>query len=160
MEVVLHTQHHGLIFRNSLHFVPPFPRNLNTRLHSLCSGIHGQHHAKAKEPGDKSGKLGKDVIVKGPRAQRQARCLLDQGLHQCWMTVALVNRRISRQEVEIVTALRIPDRRSLCSRKDYGQRVIVVCCIVLLRPDSFFSRCSVVCHGFQYTSQRSQHSQR
>ena len=40
MEVLGNTHHHGLILRNALDLVAPFPSNLDSRLDCLSTRVH------------------------------------------------------------------------------------------------------------------------
>lgn len=132
VEVVLNTEHEGLVLRDALDLVPPLSGNLDAGLDGFGASVHGQHHVEAKELGDELGELGEHIVVKGTRAQGQARGLVDQDLHQFGMAVSLVHGGIGRQEVQVVTALGIPYGRAQRTRKDDGQRVVVVSGIVML----------------------------
>lgn len=120
MEVVLSTQDNGLVLWDALNLVSPLPGDLDTSLHSLRTGVHRQDHVKTKELGDKLRKPGENVIVEGAGTKSQSRGLFNQRFDQLGVTVTLVDGRVGRKEVEVVTAFWIPDGGSLSASKDYG----------------------------------------
>lgn len=60
------------------------------------------------------------------------------------MTVALVHSRVGGEEVQVVTAFGIPDRSTLGTGKDNGERMIVMGRILLFRLNSLHGRGCVV----------------
>lgn len=147
MEVVLRTQHNGLVLGNTLDLVSPLASDLDAGLDGFGAGVHGQHQVKAKEFSDEFGESGKNIIVESAGAQRQARGLLNQGFDQLGVTMALVHGRVGSQKIKIVTTFWIPNRGSLSASKDNGERMVVVRRKVMLGLDGFSGGRRVVGHG-------------
>ena len=146
MEVVLRTQNNGLVLGNTLDLVSPLASDLDAGLDGFRAGVHGQHQIKAKVFSNKFGKPGENVIVESPGAQRQTRGLLNQRFNQLGMTMTLVHSRVGRQKIKIVTTFWIPNRRSLSTSKDNGERMVVVRRKVMLGLDGFRGGRRVVGH--------------
>lgn len=140
MKVLRHRQDQGLVLGNALCLVAPLSRNLDGRLDGLCARVHGQDHVEAKRLGDDLGKARKDIIVKGSRAQGQGAGLVDEGLDELGVAVALVDGAVGRQKVEIVLALGVPDVAALGLAEDDGQRVVVVGGVLVLGLDALVGR--------------------
>ena len=146
MEVVLGAQHNGLVLGNTLDLVSPLASDLDAGLDGFGAGVHGQHQIKAKEFSDKFSESGEDIIVESPGAQRQARGLLNEGFNQLGVTMALVHSRVGREKIKIVTTFWIPNRGSLSTSKDNGERMVVVRRKVMLGLDGFRGGRRVVRH--------------
>ena len=91
MEIFRYTQDKSLIEWDALLFVPPFPGELDSRLDSLSSSIHGQHHLETEEFGNKLSESWENIIIKRSGAQGQPRSLFHQGLDQLRMTMTLID---------------------------------------------------------------------
>jgi hypothetical protein len=126
MKVFGHAENESFPLRDPLGLVPPFAGNLDGRLDRLGARVHGHDHVEAKELGHELGKAREDVVVEGARAQRQGRRLLDQGLDELRVAVALVDGRVRRQEIQVLSTLGVPDRRPRRPGKDHRQGVVVV----------------------------------
>ena len=132
MEVVLGTQDDRLVLRNTLHLVSPLPGDLDTGFDSLRTRVHGQNHIETEEFSDKLGEAWEDIVIEGTRAQSDPGRLFHESGHQFRVAVALVDRRVCGQEVQIVTTLGVPDRGALSPSEDDGERMIVVSGIIIL----------------------------
>lgn len=126
VEVVLRAQDDRLVLRNTLDLISPLTSDLNTGLDSLCTRVHGQNHIEAEVLSDKLGEAWKDIVVEGTRAQSDPRRLVHESGDQLRVAVALVDRRVCGQEVQVVTTLGVPDRGALSPSEDDGERVVVV----------------------------------
>jgi hypothetical protein len=144
VEVILSTQDHRLVLRDTLDLVSPLASDLDTRLDRLGTRVHGHDHVEAKVAGDELGEAGEDVIVESAGAQSQPRSLVHQSSDQLGVAVTLIHSRVRGEEVEIVTSLGIPDGGTLGARKHHGQRVVVVSGIVVLGLNGLLGRGSVV----------------
>lgn len=126
VKVIRCSKDERLALGHTLDLVRPLARNLDGCLDRFGSGIHGQNHVVAENMANLLRPFGKDIIVKSARRQRQTLGLLAQGLHQLGVTVTLVNGRVGRQTVNVLSTLGIPDSGALCSRKDNRQRMVIV----------------------------------
>lgn len=132
MEVVEGREDECLVLLDALDLVRPLAGNLDGRLNRLGARVHGQNHIVAKHLADLLSPLGKDVIVKGARAEGQAASLLGEGLDELRVAVALVDGAVGGQEVEVLAALGVPDVDALGAGEDDGQRVVVVGGVLVL----------------------------
>jgi len=126
VEVFLDGKNECLVLRNSLALVAPFPCNLDRRLDSFCTSVHGQDHLKAKHLGDGLGEFWKDIVVKSPRAESESRGLVDECLYEFRVTVTLVDGAVSGQEVKVMLSFWIPDGAAESLAEDNRKRVVVV----------------------------------
>lgn len=144
MEVIRCAKHTGLALGHSLDLVSPLTGNLDGGLDGLGTRVHGQYHVIAEGIADFLGPNGEDVIVECARSECDSASLLGKGLDQLWVTVALVDSTVGREKIEVVLALGIPHVDPLGPCEDDGQRVVVVCCVLVLGRDGRRRRGCVV----------------
>lgn len=144
VEVVLSTQNHRLVLRDTLDLVPPFAGDLDAGLDGFGAGVHGQDHVVAEELGDELGEAREDIVVEGARAESQTGGLVAERGDQLGMAMALVDGGVGRQEVEVVAALGVPGGRALGAGEDDGERMVVMGGIVLFELDGFLGGRGVV----------------
>ena len=144
MEVIRGAEDQGLALGHLFDLVGPLPRNLDSRLDGLGARVHGQHHVVAKGLPDLLGPDGEDVIVKGPRAQRQPPYLLCERLYQLGVAVALVDGAVGRQEVDVALALRVPHVDALAAGEDDGDGVVVMSGVLILGGNGPLGRRGIV----------------
>ena len=101
MKVLRHAKDQCLILWDAFHFIPPFSCNLHSSFYSLSTSIHRKYHVETKELCDEFSKSREHIIVKGPRTQGESRCLFGQGFDELGVAVALIDRTVCTEEVEI-----------------------------------------------------------
>lgn len=127
VEVLLHAEDEGFILWDLLDFVPPLPCDLDACLDRFGARVHREHHVEAHHGGHLLGELWEDIVVEGAAAEGDARGLLDQGLDQFRVAVALVDGGVGGEEVEVLFAFGVPDGAAGGFGEDDGERVVVVC---------------------------------
>ena len=138
MEIVVCAKDQRLALGHLLDLISPLAGDLDGRLDRLGARVHGEDHVEAEGVADLLGPDGEDVIVEGARTEGDAASLLGKGLDQLWVTVALVDGTVGREEIEVVLALGIPHVYTLGPSEDDGQRVVVVGCVLVLGRDGGF----------------------
>lgn len=140
MEVLRSSKDESLIGRDTLDLVSPLAGELDGRLDSLSTSVHGQNHVVAKHLVDLLSPLGEDIVVEGAGAEGQTAGLLGEGLDELGVAVALVDGAVGGQEVEVLATLGIPHVDALSAREDDGERVVVVSGELLLGGDGAVGR--------------------
>ncbi|KAI3475961.1 hypothetical protein L1887_62519 [Cichorium endivia] len=126
VEVACDREQTRLALGDALLHVAPLARELERRLDRLGARVHGKHHLVSKRLGDLFGKGRKGRVVEGARAERELLRLRHERAHNVRVAVALVDRTVGGEEVEVLTSLGVPDVGALRAVKDDGQRVVVV----------------------------------
>ena len=85
------------------------------------------------------------VIAKGARGEREPRRLIDKRLHDARMAMALIDRGIGRQAVQIAPPIHIPDINALSPRQHHVQRLIVHRAEFGLARDKIVDAVQVLC---------------
>lgn len=147
VEVLLHTEHKRLVLGNALGLVSPLARNLDSRLYRFCASVHGQNHVEAGHARDLLGELGEDIVVECSAAECQAAGLVDKGLDELRVAVALVHSGVCRKEVKVVLSLGVPYTATLRFREDDGQWVVVVRGVRCLGGHRLLRGRGMVCGG-------------
>ena len=113
VEVVLANNNFGLVFRHPFDLVTPFAHYLDGALHRLRSAVHGQDFMRTGKLAQLLIKKSQLIIAEGAGSQSQLLGLVDHGLQDLGVAVALVDGRIGRQAVEVFIALYVPDPHPL-----------------------------------------------
>ena len=150
VEILGSSKYQCLSLWDTLHFVCPLPRNLDSGLDSLCSGVHWQNHVISKHLLDLLCPLGEDIVVEGARGEGEARSLLGQCLDQLGVAMALIDSTICGETVDVMLSFRVPNARTLCPSKDNWERMIVVCGVLVLGFDGARGRGGMVFGLCQY----------
>lgn len=132
MEVVGDGKDEGLASLDALDLVRPLAGDLDGGLGSLSARVHGQDHVVAKDVANLLGPLGEDIVVEGAGAEGEGGGLLDEGLDELGVAVALVDGRVGGEEVHVLAALGVPDVDALGLGEDDGERMVVVGGILVL----------------------------
>jgi hypothetical protein len=135
VEVVSDAEDKSLVLLDSLDLVSPLSGNLDSGLGGLNTRVHGQDHLIAKDLANLLGPLGKYVIVKCSRGQRQATGLFSQSLDKLRVAMALVDGTVRRKKIKVLAALGVPDIYALGPGEDNGKRVVVVSSELILGLD-------------------------
>ena len=131
--------HLSLVRGNLLALIAPAARGFDGGFHRLGARIHRQHDIEPGKVSQFFAEMRQLFVVKSPRRQRHLPRLFDEGGEQHRMRVALVQRRVSTQAIEIALAGRIVDPHALGAFDDYGQRVVVVGAKLLFDFEEFRS---------------------
>ena len=74
-------------------------------LHGFRAGVHGQHHLHAAQPREFLDEARQLVVAEGARGERDARGLLLKRLENARMAMALVERRVGAQAIQVALAV-------------------------------------------------------
>jgi GNAT superfamily N-acetyltransferase len=133
-----------LLRRDALFAIAPAPRRLDRRLDRLGAGVHRQDARRAggAEQEVRRRELTQLLleerqlaVAKGARGQGHAARLLDERLQDARVAVALIERRIGGQPVEIFLALDVGDPHPLGLGDDQIEGVIVARAVASLELD-------------------------
>mmetsp|Transcript_13686 Transcript_13686/g.31105 ORF Transcript_13686/g.31105 Transcript_13686/m.31105 type:complete len:358 (+) Transcript_13686:671-1744(+) len=125
-EIALGKQDTSLIVGNPLDVVAPSTGKLARCFPSLDTTVHGQDLVVSEHGSEVLGELGVLVVPESARRQRNGTSLLSHHLHQPWVAMSLVHRRVGRQEIKIPLAIRIPHKDSLSLGQHRRNGVVVV----------------------------------
>lgn len=131
VEVVCTDDDLGLASGDALDLVAPLADRLDARLHRLGAGVHREGTVEAGKPAEL---LEEGAEVVGPESaagQSQPVHLLDRGLPDSRMAMALVESRIRGQHVQVFVVLSVPDPDTAPPCQDDRQRMVVVSSIPL-----------------------------
>ena len=137
VEVPLANDDLRLLRRDSFSFVCPFAANLDGGFDGFGAGIHRQHFFETKELGDKLLINTQLVVVKSTRSERKRFCLSHHGIDDARMAVALIHRRVGREEIVVPFAFQIPYIYAFAAREHDRQRVIIVCTVLIFKRHRF-----------------------
>ena len=98
-----------LVLRHLLDLVCPLSRNLDRRLNSFRTSIHGQHHIVSKHIFDLLRPFREDIVVEGAGREGKPLSLLAQCLHELGMAMPLVDSGVGREAVDVVLSLWVPN---------------------------------------------------
>jgi hypothetical protein len=112
VEILLYGEDQRLVLLDTLDFVTPLARDLDSCLNGLCTSVHGQDHVEAEQLGGIFGEAREDIVVEGATAEGQPRSLLSESLDKLGVAVALVDGAVGGEEVEVVLALGVPNTAS------------------------------------------------
>eukprot|EP01137_Pigoraptor_chileana_P009058 Opistho-2@56753 len=125
-EVALGEDDFGLVMGHSLCRVRPLARELDGRFAALGASVHGQHLVVAEKIRDEELKYAQLVTVESTRRERQLLALIDHGLYDPRMAVALINGRVGAQKVKIALSLDVVQKDPLATLENGGKRGVVV----------------------------------
>ncbi len=137
VEVAGEDQDLGLAVRHALDLVAPLARGLDRGLHRLGTRVHGQHPRVAGQLAHLPVQRAQLVVAERPRGQRHLLGLLDQRAADPRVGVALVDRGVGGEEVEVLVALDVPDPDALGALDHHVQRVVVVRSVGVFQTDEF-----------------------
>ncbi len=144
VEVVLTDDDLGVQVGDALDAVAPEACRLDRGLDRLRAGVHRQHHVVSGEVAQVLGHQGELVVAEGARGEGEPFGLLNERPHDAWVAVALVDRRVGAQAVQVTFALHIPDPDPLSPFDDHINRVIGVRAVGVLQSDVVLSL-----HGYR-----------
>lgn len=104
-EVLIRKQNTSLVGRNALDGVAPPTRELDRRLPTLDSRVHGQDAIVAKVLRDEATVVSQGIVVEGSAGERQILGLIDESPDDLGMTVALIDGRVRAQEVKVLATV-------------------------------------------------------
>ena len=103
---------------NALDGVGPLPSRLDGRLYRLCSGVHRQRRREARQATQFREKRPKLIVEEGPGGECQAIGLRLECRDDVGMAVALIERRVAGEHVQIATPLRVLNPGAARTRDD------------------------------------------
>src|SRR4051812_7922575 len=101
MEVLLAHYDLSLVFGYALYFISPPACQFQPRFYCLYTRIHRQHFIVPEQLCDILLIFTQHIIMKRARREREALSLFYERLYYPRMAMALVDRRIARQEVVV-----------------------------------------------------------
>lgn len=132
MEVVFADDDLGLAFGDALDLVAPLAGDLERRLDGLGAGVHGQNHLEAGELGKLLVEERELVVAEGARGKGDALGLFLHGGEDTRVAVALVDRRVGGEEVEVAAAVDVIDPDARGAFDDDIKRLVVVRAVLIL----------------------------
>jgi hypothetical protein len=135
MEVVGAGDDLGPAVADAFDAIAPGARGLDRRFHRLRAGVHRQAHVGAGELAQLLEERAELDVVERARGDRDLVGLLFERGHDFGMAVALVHRRVARQEVEVTTALRIPHPDAGGSLDDHREGLVVAGAVTVHQLD-------------------------
>jgi hypothetical protein len=123
VEVALEDQDLGLAVGHALDRVGPLAGGLDRGLDRLGPAVHGQHARKPGELRDLLAERSELVVAERPRGEADPARLPHHGRDQAGVAVALVDRRVGGEEVEVALALDVPHPGALGALHDHVQRM-------------------------------------
>jgi len=135
VEIVGEDEDLALPVGHAAHRLPPLAGHLDGRLDPLGAAVHGQETVVAGEAADLLAETAQLVVAEGARAEGETRRLLGYDLDELRMAVALVDRRIGGEEVEVALAFDVPDPGTFAARDHDVERVVVVGAVAVLEGD-------------------------
>src|SRR6185437_14366883 len=106
----------------------------------LGAGVHHQGHLEAGDLVEVAEEKRKLVIAEGARGERDARGLLLHSGEDFRVAVALIDRRIGGEEVEIAAAADVRDPRAGSALDDDVEGMVVVGAVAVFEGDQFFGK--------------------
>ena len=132
-----------LVARHTFDLVRPLARQLERSFDSFRPAVHRQGHFVASHLGKLFIEQRQLIIAKSARRQRDFPGLLQQSIQDLRVNVSLVDRRISRETIEIFLSIDIVDPDAFGALDDHIERMII------MRPVLFFDSNKIFCiHNF------------
>ena len=126
MEVAFAANDLYLIVRDTFLDNTPTAGQLQACLVSFGARVHGQHLVVAKVFGNIFFPYAESVVIESAAAEGEAFGLVGHGLDDLGVAMALVDSRISRQEVKVFFSFDIPNLGALTFGEDDRQRMVVM----------------------------------
>ncbi len=146
MEVALNGDDFGLMARHALNPVGPFAGQFDGRLNRFGARVHRQGHFVAAELREFFVKERQLVVAESARGQGHFFGLREHRIENARVNVALVDRRISRQAIEVLVAFDIMHPDAFGAFNDHIERMVVVGAVLLFDFDKLFG-----IHGFAFS---------
>ena len=105
----------GLVLRHALDLVAPLAHRLDRGLDRLGARVHRQDLVRAGQRRELLVEAAELVVAEGAAGQRQPAGLLDHRREDLRVAVALVDRRVGGEAVEVAVALDVGDPGALAS---------------------------------------------
>ena len=116
----------GAVLRHALHLVAPFAHRLDRRLDRLGARVHRQDLVRVGQVRELLVEAAELVVAEGAAGQGQARGLLGQRLQDLRVAVALVDRRVGGEAVEVAAALDVGHPGALALGQHDVEGLVVV----------------------------------
>ena len=125
VEIVAADDDLGAVLRHAFRAVAPLARELDRRLDGFGARVHRQRHLHARERAELGQERAHLIVVHGARRQREAPGLLDERRDDARMAMALVQRRVRADAVEVAAPFDVPNPNALAAADDDGQRRVI-----------------------------------
>ena len=132
---------------DALAHVAPAPRGLDGGFDRFGAGVHRQHDVETGEARELLAEERQLVVVERARRQRDLVRLLDERREDGRVRVALVERRIRAQAIEIAPSLDVVDPHAGRAGDDDRQRVVVARAPAGLERQQILCDCLRGTHG-------------
>src|SRR5690606_16257307 len=106
--------------------IAPFARELDRGLDRFRAGVHWQRHVHLRGIAQLLEERAEPIVVHRPRRQRQPAGLSEQRLQDTRVTMALIQRGVGADAIEVLPSLDIPCKDALCPCDDDRERRVVV----------------------------------
>ena len=116
----------GLPVRHALHLVAPFAHRLDRALHRLGAAVHRQHLVRAGQRRDLLVERGNWSLWKAREVSVSLLACSHHRGQDFWMAVALIDRRIGGEAVEITVAVDIPHPDAFAARQHDADRLVII----------------------------------
>ena len=142
VKIVFADDDFGVVQGDALAGVAPPASGLDGRLHGFRAGVHRQHHLHAAELREFGAEERELIVAEGARGERNPLGLFLERLDDARMAVALIDRRVGAQTVQIPAAVDVVDPGSASPLDHDIQRMVVMRAPPVLDGDEFFGPCS------------------
>jgi hypothetical protein len=122
VEVVATDDDLRAILSDTLGTVAPLARELDRRLDGLGARVHRQCHIETRERAELVQERAHAIVVHGARRQRQAPGLLDERRDDAEMPMAVIQRRVRADAIEITPPFDVPNPNTFAAADDDRQR--------------------------------------
>ena len=137
MEISFARDYFGLSSGYSFDVVGPLSGNFDCGFNRFGACIHGKHFVVSEIARHELFILAQVAIEKGAGRQRQLFRLSRHCSHNFGMTMALVYRRISTQEVKVFHPFDVPNANAIAPIEDNRQWMVIVSAVRILKRHGF-----------------------
>ena len=127
VEVILADQNLRPVWSDALAVVGPLAGRFDGSLDGFRPRVHGQHHLHPAQFRQFPTEQRQLIIAISPRREGDPLGLLPECPQDAWMAVALVDRRVGAQAIQVASAIYIKDPRPFSASYHHGQRMVIVC---------------------------------
>ncbi len=135
MEVAIGHDDLGLGILDLLHVVGPLADGLESRFYGLGAAVHEQGLVEARQLAELFQERRELIVAEGAASEGQLLHLVDHGLADARVVVALVHGGVGGQEIHVLLALHIREVDTLALGADHVQGVVVVGSVMVFLID-------------------------